>query len=986
MSVPGAFAAAFPELKVVNHSETTLNSINMDTTAQAQGSTETLIPITSAESSKGETPVSALPKRQCSRLSRNDFFGELANLSRQRAELAACSKAMPATAHCSWSVFCNACDKPMADAHYHCDACDDGDYDLCETCVKAGTHCLSEDHWLVKRHVKNGRVVSSTTERHSPKQATQESVPDMPGTFTEHIEEKKPKVKEAVYEATRTCNCCVKGMYRQPIIHKHDTDESTEDKEGHFVTCLNCPDYDLCIPCHEANAHGHHPAHNFKAVGEEPLSPLSEFLCAPGRNAKHNALCNGCDKVSDQVSVSSITSANIVQPIFGTRHKCLNCPDWDYCSECVKNSSLIHPGHRFAPLFEPISAPHYRKARHVGIFCDGPLCENKSEYIEGTRYKCAICHDLDFCANCEAYPHNKHNHTHPLIQFKTPVRNATITTSHEDQFGRSLATKGDRGAAKAESSKVPANAATQVQTIIDVKPAEAQVYKPSKEKITIKDLLAEPICEKIKIQDLMSSPVQEPKRPADITQLNAVFVRETIPDGTVVTAEKSFTQVWTLRNSGPAAWPAGCSVRYTGGDNMLGGLSEVTESNVVDRIVEVGEEISFRVPLKAPANTGTKISYWRLKTMDGQAFGHRLWCHVNVTQISEADTIVAPASPVVEPAPHMAGPPVELPVRQAASSWKDTFLQQALQHRLERAQSIEKQRIELEKMKARHEAKQLADVQAKAHRTEMLRRLSSEVSAVEMQHKARVAAAKAAMDAARAAKAPMMSHPATELPAAPAYAGASAFEPMIDGQKMNKWQLQDYQMQLMLLEQQNKKRRLMQVQEQAHRVGESSRTPLGYQSFNPVPSMPMQPSQADLQLQMQLLEAQNRKRASMAAAEKVSESSSRAPMPYPVRSVPVEVEAEVRPVTVEDVADEEDIKPEAKSNMIFPKLDKESPVSSTVDVSAVPASPAPASEKSESEIFEDAESVSFIDSEDEQGFDTDEEYDILDASDEEFNA
>jgi hypothetical protein len=249
-----------------------------------------------------------------------------------------------------------------------------------------------------------------------------------------------------------------------------------------------------------------------------------------------------------------------------------------------------------------------------------------------------------------------------------------------------------------------------------------------------------------------------------------------------------------------------------------------------------------------------------------------------------------------------------------------------------------------------------------------------------MQHKARVAAAKAAMDAARAAKAPMMMPPpATELPAAQtnhAYASNNTFAPMVNGQKMNKWQLQDYQMQLMLLEQQNKKRRLMYVHEQAQRVGESSRTPVGYQSFPAAPPMTTQPAQPDYEMQLHLLEEQNRKRLAMSP-----------PMPYPVRPVPVEVEAEVRPVTVEDVADEEDIKPEAKSNMIFPKLDKESPISSTADVSAVPESLAPKSEKSETdEIFEDAESVSFVDSGDEQGFDTDEEYDILDASDEEFNA
>ncbi|KAK3044319.1 hypothetical protein LTS18_001598, partial [Coniosporium uncinatum] len=94
-----------------------------------------------------------------------DFFAELANISRAR-ELALRMKDAPAqTSPCSWSVYCNACDKPMANAHYHCAICDDGDYDLCESCVRVGMHCPGEDHWLIKRFVSGGKVINSTTER-----------------------------------------------------------------------------------------------------------------------------------------------------------------------------------------------------------------------------------------------------------------------------------------------------------------------------------------------------------------------------------------------------------------------------------------------------------------------------------------------------------------------------------------------------------------------------------------------------------------------------------------------------------------------------------------------------------------------------------------------------------------------------------------------------------------------------------------------------
>jgi next-to-BRCA1 protein 1 len=96
---------------------------------------------------------------------------------------------------------------------------------------------------------------------------------------------------------------------------------------------------------------------------------------------------------------------------------------------------------------------------------------------------------------------------------------------------------------------------------------------------------------------------------------------------------------------------------------------------------------------------------------------------------------------------------------------------------------------------------------------------------------------------------------------------------------------------------------------------------------------------------------------------------------------------------VEEEAAECTLEPHASgSGMIFPQLDKESPESSTYQSSTTAEPRSPVSEKSDvartvtvasdDEFFEDAESVALHSDEDE-GFMTDEEYDILDASDEE---
>lgn len=60
-------------------------------------------------------------------------------------------------------------------------------------------------------------------------------------------------------------------------------------------------------------------------------------------------------------------------------------------------------------------------------------------------------------------------------------------------------------------------------------------------------------------------------------------------------------------------------------------LAEASESNVIGRPVAAGEEVAYRIVLKAPLREGTAISYWRLKTANGTPFGHRLWCDIQVT-------------------------------------------------------------------------------------------------------------------------------------------------------------------------------------------------------------------------------------------------------------------------------------------------------------------------------------------------------------------
>ncbi|KAF5861038.1 hypothetical protein ETB97_000792 [Aspergillus alliaceus] len=509
-------------------------------------------------------------------------------------------------------IDCNHCGRSIPNEHYHCSICDDGDYDLCLHCVDSGLTCPNENHWLIRRIVTDGIVTNSITETVAPRKLQVDDSEEAPECVekelepvaepaTEDIPETPPVAPEfPVQSEARICNACLK-----------------EFDETKMVTCVKCKDYDLCITCLLKDAHGHHPAHNFSLLHDRPfcLKNLVLSRCKPGRRYQHAAICDGCEK------------KNVV----GVRHKCLTCPDWDYCTECFSNAQETHPGHRFAPLYEAIAEPTQSHEVHYGIFCDGPLCKNKTVpgYITGVRYKCSVCYDLDFCSNCEALPTNTHNRTHPMVMLKTPVRNVTVSTLQEDRFGGSTVTLGDR-----------AQRSTSTQA---VNPVEPEVPTPG---VSVKE-------ESVLSQE--SNSVEQARSPSGEQQVKsekpdnnaasgheALFMRDTVPDSTIMPPNKVFCQTWTLYNPGPLAWPAGSNVRFVGGDSMfnvdtnhplsLDSISAAMESNKLSRPLESGQSADFTVTLKAPSRVGTGISYWRLKLPNGMPFGHRLWCEIQVRE------------------------------------------------------------------------------------------------------------------------------------------------------------------------------------------------------------------------------------------------------------------------------------------------------------------------------------------------------------------
>ncbi|KAI0455017.1 hypothetical protein F5B21DRAFT_473440 [Xylaria acuta] len=541
-----------------------------------------------------------------------------------------------------FTVCCNSCDRSVPEAHFHCSICDEGDFDLCQECVDRGITCYGDGHWLIKRTVVNGDIRCSSTHiaPKSARPAVSKPTPS-PASSSVVLPTRSlfiPECDSAADYTARTCNCCVQ-----------------EFREEEFVHCTTCDDFDLCKTCFAKNQHGHHPKHGFApAVKGAVFDQLVSSRMEPGRNVLHNAICDGCDKY-----------------VRGIRHKCLDCPDWDYCSDCVKDASFVHASHRFVAIYEPLADRAFRtssRATHYGISCDGPLCSTRagrSRYIVGERYKCAVCHDTDFCANCEASPANTHNKTHPLIKFKTPVRHVSVTTTGEHEDGQRLPTMGDRlhrARTSAQSPNKPTSpmeniAATPVQTVVDVQPTEQAAVVPSIQCMSV-GVKEEPEI-KEEISDLKTPALAKPLQanPAN-TDLVAVFKWDTIQDGSILPPNHTFEQTWVLRNEGTLPWPAGCAVKFVGGDYMgavdpahpagIHELVSASESTVCYNALNPGQEFPFTVLMRTPDRDGKVISYWRLTTPDGVKFGHKLWCDVTVQALPKAEQVKAEVPAVAE--------------------------------------------------------------------------------------------------------------------------------------------------------------------------------------------------------------------------------------------------------------------------------------------------------------------------------------------------
>lgn len=96
----------------------------------------------------------------------------------------------------------------------------------------------------------------------------------------------------------------------------------------------------------------------------------------------------------------------------------------------------------------------------------------------------------------------------------------------------------------------------------------------------------------------------------------AVFVSETIPDGTDFSPGESFTKSWTLKNTGYCDWNTDYQIAFKSGDQMSG-----PDAQDITTETDPGESITIEIDLVAPSSAGTYTGYWQMRTHEGVDFG-----------------------------------------------------------------------------------------------------------------------------------------------------------------------------------------------------------------------------------------------------------------------------------------------------------------------------------------------------------------------------
>jgi len=150
-------------------------------------------------------------------------------------------------------------------------------------------------------------------------------------------------------------------------------------------------------------------------------------------------------------------------------------------------------------------------------------------------------------------------------------------------------------------------------------------------------------------------PMPEPVfKPNEKLRLFAKLMDDSsFPDRAVLDAGTVAIKTWRVMNSGPTAWPEGCTLQVLSGDRSI--FEEKDLAQTLAR-VEAGATQAIELPVQVPAKLGQFIVYFRLVDPQGAKFGPRLWVDFRVDRIAVMEP-EEPGEPIIEPIPEPARKP-----------------------------------------------------------------------------------------------------------------------------------------------------------------------------------------------------------------------------------------------------------------------------------------------------------------------------------------
>ena len=112
---------------------------------------------------------------------------------------------------------------------------------------------------------------------------------------------------------------------------------------------------------------------------------------------------------------------------------------------------------------------------------------------------------------------------------------------------------------------------------------------------------------------------QQPAQPQDsgMPCLKANLEYESVPDGTEFALGQEFTKVWRVKNIGNCTWNRDYILRFYEGD-LLGAEASIS---ITDFEIPTWGYANIEVPMRAPAEEGTFIGYWKFVSDTGKIFG-----------------------------------------------------------------------------------------------------------------------------------------------------------------------------------------------------------------------------------------------------------------------------------------------------------------------------------------------------------------------------